>query len=209
MTNNELSSVLNKYIPAPTVSICTSWIIQKNIHLKITRDRTSKYGDYIPLPDGKGHRISVNHNLNQYSFLITFIHEVAHLETYLKYKRRHEPHGKEWKHEFRILLKEFVDRNIFPDDIKKALVNYIHNPAASSCTDYHLHKALKAYDRPHEDMLHLEDLPENSLFSMYKSTSKLRFKKGPKLRTRYQCLEVTTNRIYFVSPMAEVKIDRD
>jgi len=203
LSNSDLSTVLSKYVPPDTIKICVSWIVQKNIHLKITRDRSSKYGDYIPLQQG-GHRISVNHNLNQYSFLITFIHEVAHLETYLKYKRRHEPHGKEWKHEFRILLKEFIDRNIFPEDIKKALVNYIHNPSASSCTDYHLHKALKAYDRPDEGRFHLEDLPENSLFTMYKSTSKLRFKKGQKLRTRFQCLEVTTNRIYFVSPMAEV-----
>lgn len=95
MSRENISAVLSKYLPPPAVETCASWIIQKNIHLKLTRGRSSKFGDYMPLSPGKGHRITVNHDLNQFAFLITFVHEVAHLEAYLKFSRRHEPHGKE------------------------------------------------------------------------------------------------------------------
>ena len=40
------------------------------------------------------HRISVNGNLNKYSFLITLIHELAHLLTFTQYKNRVDPHGR-------------------------------------------------------------------------------------------------------------------
>ena len=94
MSHEKISAVLSKYLPPSVVDECSSWIIQKNIHLKITKGRSSKYGDYRPLESGKGHKITVNHDLNSYAFLITFVHEVAHLETFVKFKKYHEPHGK-------------------------------------------------------------------------------------------------------------------
>ena len=143
MSREKIAAVLSNYIPHETVDECTSWIIQKNIHLKITRGRASKFGDYKPLERGKGHHISVNHDLNKYAFLITFVHEVAHLHTYTKYPFRHEPHGREWKNEFRNLLGNFVVRRVFPDDISTALSSYLKNPAATSCSDHHLFRTLK------------------------------------------------------------------
>lgn len=206
MSREKLTSVFQKYIPASAVEICVGWIIQKNIHLKITRGRASKFGDYRPLGAGKGHSISVNHDLNQYAFLITFIHEVAHLHAYVKIKRYHEPHGKEWKNEFRELLEDFIVRGIFPDDIKDALTEYIRNPAASSCTDHHLFRTLKKYDLRSENVKHLEELPADCTFRLHQSRSQLVFRKGPLLRRRFHCMEITTNRIYFVSPLAEVVV---
>jgi hypothetical protein len=204
-SRQNISAVLSKYIPLPTVEICAEWIIQKNIHLKITRGRSTKFGDYLPLPHGQGHRITVNHDLNPYSFLITFVHEVAHLHTFNKYKRRHEPHGKEWKNEFSILLKDFIRQNIFPDDIRSALITYTENPSASSCTDLNLFRALKRYDG-NRGLLHLEDLPENSIFKLNNSRPNLLFKKGHKIRSRYHCVEMKTDKVYFVSPLAEVTL---
>jgi SprT protein len=204
MTRENISAVLSKYLPEPAVEICTYWVVQKNIHLKITRGRASKYGDYRPLDLGKGHRITVNHDLNPYSFLITFVHEVAHLHTFVKYKRYHEPHGREWKSEFSTLLSDFIIRGIFPEDIKIALSSYIQNPAASSCSDHNLLRTLKKYDERQENVIHLEDLPENTIFSLNQSRSGLVFKKGHKIRRRFHCIEVKTKRVYFVSPLAEV-----
>ncbi|MFM7725297.1 MAG: SprT-like domain-containing protein, partial [Flavobacteriales bacterium] len=109
-----IESILSRYIPAAAVATCTRWIISRNIHLKIAGVRSSKLGDYRPLSDGRGHRITVNHDLNPFSFLITFTHEVAHLHCFLKYGPRHDAHGKEWKDEFRQLLGHFLDRQIFP-----------------------------------------------------------------------------------------------
>jgi SprT protein len=200
-----IKEILLKYLPEPVVDDCATWIIKKNIHLRITRGRASKFGDYKPLPPGKGHHISVNHDLNPYAFFITFVHEVAHLETYNKYKRNHDPHGKEWKYEFRELLKDFMQKGVFPDDIKTALNSYILNPAASSCSDHDLLRALRKYDKKAEDIFHLEDLPAESLFTMHQSRAGYIFKKGHRIRSRFHCIEMKTNRIYFVSPLAEVK----
>lgn len=207
MSKEAIANVLSKYLPASTVELCSSWIVEKNIHLRITRGRASKYGDYKPLEPGQGHHISVNHDLNPFSFLITFTHEVAHLHTFNKFKHRHEPHGKEWKHEFRILLNELIRLKVFPDDIESALVNYANNPAASSCNDHHLHRVLKQYDKQGEkSVLHLEELEQGTEFSIHQSPSGLIFSKGEKRRTRYHCVEVKTKREYLVSGVAEVVV---
>ncbi|MFZ7146003.1 MAG: SprT-like domain-containing protein [Bacteroidota bacterium] len=206
MSREKIAAVLSNYIPSETVEECTSWIIQKNIHLKITRGRASKFGDYKPLERGKGHHISVNHDLNKYAFLITFVHEVAHLHTYSKYPFRHEPHGREWKNEFRNLLGNFVVRRVFPDDISAALSSYLKNPAATSCSDHNLFRTLKKYDlrNSEQEVFHLEELSADSLFSLYQSRSGMIFKKGEKMRTRFKCLELTTKRQYYVNGLAEV-----
>jgi SprT protein len=204
MSREQIASVLSKYLPAAAVPVCSAWIINKNIHLKITRGRASKFGDYKPLPKGKGHHISVNHDLNPFAFLITFIHEVAHLHCFINHKRRHEPHGIEWKNEFRNLLTNFILMKIFPENIETALLKYLKDPAASSCRDKDLMRALRQYDTREEQVFHLEDLPENSVFTLHQSKSGLVFKKGNKIRTRYHCLEINTNRAYYVGPMAEV-----
>jgi len=202
-----IENVLSKYVPAATVKLCAGWIVEKNIHLRITRGRATKYGDYKPLEPGQGHHISVNHDLNPYSFLITFTHEVAHLHAFIKYKHRHEPHGKEWKHEFRLLLNELILLNVFPEDIKSALLNYVRNPAASSCNDHQLHRVLKRYDKQGEKpVIHLEDLDQGTEFSIHQSSSGLIFRKGEKRRTRYNCIEVKTQREYLVSGIAEVVV---
>ncbi len=208
MSREKIATVLAKYLPEQTVDECTSWIIQKNIHLKITKGRASKFGDYKPLNKGQGHHISVNHDLNRYAFLITFVHEVAHLHTYIKFPFRHEPHGKEWKNEFKILLSNFLIQRIFPDDVSIALHNYLINPAASSCSDHHLFRALKKYDKRDGllEIIHLEELPLNSKFKLNQSRSGMIFQKGELLRTRFRCLELTTERTYFVSPLAEVVV---
>lgn len=205
LSKETIASVLSKYVPAPALDICTTWIVSKNIHLKITRGRSSKFGDYMPLGKGKGHRITVNHDLNKYAFLITFVHEVAHLHCFEKYHRRHEPHGKEWKYEFRILLSDFVSQGIFPEDIQVALKKYLFNPAASSCSDHDLMRALKKYDAPHlESVVHLEDVPEKSIFRIHQTRGDFMFQKGQRRRTRFQCLELKTKRLYCVNALTEV-----
>lgn len=102
-----IESVLAKSA-AECVRECASWIVHKNIHLRITGMRASKLGDYRPHPTGNGHQITVNHDLNPFAFLITFTHEVAHLVCYERYGHRHEPHGREWKRHFRELLLHFL-----------------------------------------------------------------------------------------------------
>jgi len=203
VSNLHLSEVLSKYIPASAVPICTGWIVKLNIHLRITKSRASKYGDYRPAHGTDAHIITVNHNLNQYSFLITFIHEVAHLICEKKYSRFVSPHGKEWKNEYAALLNFFLSKSIFPPDIASALRQYVKDPAASSCTDENLLRVLKSYDvKENEKVTFLEELPHGSKFML--NSSKKVFVKGELMRKRFQCFEHSSRVEYRVSALAEV-----
>ena len=84
--------------------------------------------------------------MNSYSFLITILHELAHLFTFERYGNRVASHGKEWKNEFRNILSEFIQQKFFPEEIESALLQSQHNPAASSCADTHLMRVLNKYD---------------------------------------------------------------
>jgi len=207
LSQESIAKVMSRYIPEPAVEICSRWIVNLNIHMRITRSRASKFGDYRPLGGKSGHQITVNHDLNQYAFLITFVHEVAHLLAETNHKKRISPHGQEWKAEFSHLLNYFLKQNIFPPDLVGALTSYMRNLAATSCSDLDLMRALKKYNAKKEaDIQHLEDLPQHTLFKLHSSKSKLIFKKGEKIRTRFHCLEMTTKREYFVNPLAEVVV---
>ncbi len=154
----------------------------------------------MPAHRGKPHRITVNHNLNKYSFLITLTHEVAHLIAWNKFQNRILPHGKEWKEEFRLLLLPFFTLKIFPEDVLKCLNHYSLNPKASSCTDLHLMKVLKKYDE-NSAYIHLEDIPAGSIFRLRNGRE---FIKGERLRKRFLCTNLKNRKEYLVSPVAEV-----
>lgn len=201
MLRQQIEAGLSKYIPQPAVVLLTDWIIGFNANLRVTKARNSKLGDYRH-PYGKdGHRITINYNLNKYSFLITLVHELAHLTTWNKYQNRVAPHGAEWKNEYKVLMRQVVRLNVFPQDVYDALVSYMQNPAASSCSDDDLLRTLRKYDAK-TDYFHLEELEENTLFAL---DNGMIMRKGPKSRKRYKCYEVNVKRYYMVSPLAEVK----
>ena len=202
MELDKLKESLGKYIPPAAVDRISGWIIEYKVHLKVAKSRYTKLGDYRHPYGGKGHRISVNHNLNPYSFLITLVHEIAHLTNWNKHKNKVNPHGDEWKQEFKEHMHPFLVAGIFPHDIQKALMKYMSNPKASSCSDHTLLKTLSAYDEG-DQTLHLEDIADEAVFQLENGMT---FRKGEKLRKRYRCLELTTNKKYLVSPLAKVTL---
>lgn len=193
--------ILKEYIPEKSVNQVMKWIVQKNVHLKITRNRSSKLGDYRPPVVYPNHRISINHNLNSFSFLITFVHELAHLNVWENYQNTVSPHGVEWKTEYRKLMKVVLKNNIFPDDIHEVLLQSIINSKASSSADLQLSRVLKKYDK-HTTGTNLEDLPDDTIFQTENGS---RFKKGAKRRTRYLCQNMNNNKQYLFHPLTPVK----
>lgn len=198
-------SGLRDYIPNESLDIVSDWLVHYRVHLTITHRRTTKLGDYRHPHNGKGHRITVNHNLNQYSFLVTLVHEVAHLTTWEKYEKqkRVKPHGEEWKRELRTLMQPLFGLSVFPKDISAALGFYLNNPAASTCADPLLLKILRSYNKNKNGRC-LEELAHGAVFSL-EGSGKV-FRKGEKLRKRFKCEDVYSNRTYLVSPVAEVSV---
>jgi hypothetical protein len=196
-------TILSKYLPAEAAPVIARWIDYFQCDFKVSRNRNTKYGDYRPPHAEKGHRISVNYDLNPYAFLITTVHEFAHLLTWNDHKRKAKPHGQEWKSNFKRMMNPFFEKDVFPGDVKRAIVTYLQNPSASSCTDLNLFRVLKTYDEKKTNAVAVEKLPENAVFSMKNGRV---FKKEVKIRTRYRCTELKTGLVYLFNPLAEVYI---
>lgn len=193
---------LQRYLPDNSGKLVMEYLHHYKVHLTITRERKTLYGDYRHATHDRNHRISVNGNLNKFSFLITLVHEVAHLLTYQQYGNRVASHGREWKQLFAFLLKDFLVLNIFPGDIKQALQKSIHDLPASSCADEELMRVLRRYDNNSPDLVLVEQIAEGNLFTLEDGRI---FKRGKKLRKRYECVEVKTKKLYLFSPVYEVR----
>ncbi|HEY1039811.1 MAG TPA: SprT-like domain-containing protein [Bacteroidia bacterium] len=199
------ASVLVKYMPEKAVPLIVEWIAALDFKLKIKKERSTKLGDYRAPYNGSNHIITINYNLNKYAFLVTLVHEIAHLTTFNKYKNSVMPHGAEWKEEFRIMMQPFLDTEIFPVELLYAIRKYLMNPAASSCTDKNLYRALRLYDENPNAGIYLEKLPLKTVFVFQGNL----YEKGPKIRTRFTCKEVRTGRIYLFNSLAEVEVFED
>lgn len=192
---------LKEYIPEASFDDVMHYLQHYKVQLTVTRSRQTILGDYRHAHKDQNHRISVNGNLNKFSFLITLLHELAHLFTYERFGHRVQSHGKEWKNEFSKILVQFLSKDIFPEDIAHTLVKSLHNPAASSCADEKLLRVLKNYDPVIEGHLLVEAVPEGAMFKIKGDRI---FKKGPKIRKRHKCMEIGTNKWFLFSGVYEV-----
>jgi predicted SprT family Zn-dependent metalloprotease len=195
-------STLQDFLPPNTYDAVLAYLQHYHVHLTVARDRKSILGDYRHRTHGKNHRISVNGNLNKFAFLITLIHELAHLLTFEEYGNRVASHGKEWKKIFGQLLAVFIEHDVFPADIRQTLKQSLHNTAASSCADEELLRTLRNYDEQQSHLVFVETLPEGSLFKTHDGKV---FRMGQRIRKRFRCEEVKTKRIYLFSPVYEVE----
>lgn len=203
MSSNKekVSSSLKKYIPQEFIPYVIELMFSERLSFKISKPRKTKAGDYRPPFQGQPHRISVNGDLNPYAFLITTIHEFAHMTTHIKYGPHVKSHGAEWKSEFKRLLIPVLEKKSLPEGVEKALLRSLNNLKASSCTDLHLSRALKKYNNDDKSVVLLEDLSNNSYFRLNKKT----FQRGVLRRTRYLCKEINTGKNYLVNRLAEVE----
>lgn len=158
-------TALQSYLPPNTYEAVLHYLQYYKVHLTVARERKTILGDYRHRHGQQTHRISVNGNLNPYAFLVTLLHELAHLLTFEKWGNTVAAHGREWKTVFGQLLAQFIEHQVFPEDITKVLLQSLHNPAASSCADEALLRILRRYDERKGSKLFVEDVPGGALFS--------------------------------------------
>jgi hypothetical protein len=194
---------LAAYLPKGSFEPVVSYLHQYKVHLTVTKQRKSVLGDYRHAGWGGNHRISINGNLNKYEFLITLLHELAHLLTYEQYRNKVDAHGKEWKYCYSQLLIVFVQLKIFPPEVEKALQKSISNPAATANGETALLLVLRSYDAiKKEDHSTVAELSEGDLFQT--DNGKI-FRRGSVRRKRIECLEIKTGLLYIFSPITLVK----
>jgi hypothetical protein len=196
-----LSDTLARYIPEHAVKPVFELIVANQVHLKIVNERQTRHGDYRRALNGK-HEITVNASLNRYKFLITLIHEIAHLVAFEKFGRNIKPHGEEWKITFQRLMVPFIRPEIFPQHLLPLLARHFRNPSASSDTDTTLSLALKQFDQP-TDKNYVFEIPYGSVFRI--SNGKI-FKKIAVRTKRFECMEISTGKTYLFNPNAEVEL---
>jgi SprT protein len=197
----QFSNTLMRFAPEPFVPYLTELILKSKAKFKIVPGRATKLGDFRIMPGEDKPIITVNGDLNKFSFLITTLHELAHLNTWRMYGNRVPPHGSEWKNAFRDLLEPVLVSKSLPEDVEKALWKTFTNTKASSCSDLNLSRTLKKYDSVN-DSLSLEEIPVNSQFSLNGKV----FEKGLLRRSRYLCKELKSGKQFLVHALATVQL---
>lgn len=192
-------NTIEPFVPPTSVTLLSKYLRQWEVNLVITRKRVTKHGDFRALHEG-GHQITVNEMPNPYRFLITTLHEIAHLVAYKNFGRTIKPHGKEWKTTYKKIMLPFLTPNIFPEALLEILQSHFKNPKASSDADFKLVMALNKFD-PVNEKNYIFELERGEVFEIHNGR---RFIRGKKRVKRYECREVDTGRMYLFSPHAQV-----
>lgn len=191
---------LKSCLPASANQYCFRLWEKYPFEVKLTAPRKTKLGDYRFRPDTGRHLITINSNLNQYSFLVVYLHEVAHCIAGIKFGPKIKPHGRHWQQEMKTVLAPIMSHDVFPGDVLEALRSYLKAPKAASCSHPQLTRVLRKYDATCSGVL-LEQLQDGCVFLF---NSKQYQKLGVR-RTRVTCLEVKNNRKWLISRLALVE----
>lgn len=192
------------YMPAGAMDKVKVWFEKYQIKLVITRARKSILGNYLHPHQGHPHHaITINGNQNPYSFLVTLLHELAHLETFVQYANKVQAHGVEWQNVYRSIMIDYLGQRIFPDDLERAIDLSLKKVKAGSCSDPKLYKALAAYDEEQtEGLVWVEELVQGNYFVTKEG---LVFQMIEKRRTRFLCEQLGTKKRYLFQGVARVK----
>ncbi len=194
--------IIERYLPSEFIDMILDLLDNHAVVFRVVKPRKTKLGDFRWKNNDSKQQITINGDLNPYSFLVTTLHEFAHLITFNKFGHRVSAHGAEWKSEFTKLLLPAIDSNWLPIELSDALTTSIVRMKASSCTDIQLQRVLLSYNSQDEELITLESLEKNSIFALNGRI----FQKGLLRRTRFLCTEVKSKKQFLVNALAHVEL---
>lgn len=202
MNKEKILEVLRKYLPKDFEYFVFELLKKHKVQFKIVAPRKTKLGDFRISGLNEKPQITINNNLNPYSFLVTTVHEFAHLITFAEFGRSVKPHGFEWKETYGTLLFEMINYASLPKEIEIALLNSLTNVKASSCNDIEVYRVLKKYNKDFSSFtLNVESLSNNATFVYGNQEYRLLNKR----RTRYLCEHIETKKKYLFHALTEIK----
>jgi len=188
---------LEKYLPQNTLQYLKTWFGDYYIHIKVTRNRDSKLGDYRKLPD-HSHEITINSTLVPQLFFFVLTHELAHLIAFEKYGRRILPHGNEWKDTFRNMLLESIE--VYEEDLRPVIVKFSKSPKANFMASPDLVKYFHI-EKQDDKLVFIETLQKGDFF-IYRNEKYLL---EGLIKKNYLCKHLATGRKYSFKPLARVE----
>jgi len=193
MDKKKVESILSQHVQAEAVNYCTILWEELPFIFKIRKSRLSKVGDFT-CRSGQSPQITINSDLHPFLFLMTYVHEVAHLRVHKVLGFKAEAHGEDWKGTFQALMAPLLAAEIFPEPLLTGLKKHMASPKASSFSDAELTQLFRSLNEREKNAVLLSQIPEGSIFHLHGRW----FKKGKLRRTRVLCSEVKTRRQYLV-----------
>lgn len=188
---------LKSYLPENALSFLKIWFADYPIHIKITRNRNSKLGDYRKMPD-QSHQITINSTLEPDLFFFVLTHELAHLIAFEKFGRRISAHGNEWKTTFAQMILESLE--IYPQDLQIILKKFSKSPKANFMSSSDLVRYFH-FDQLKDDEVFVESLQIGDRF-IYREDA---YKVEEKRKKLYLCINSTNAKKYLFKPLAKVQ----
>ena len=134
---------LEERLPEDSWRHIQGWMAPHACGIRLTRPRRTKLGDFRPARPGQPALITLNSDLAPYQLLLTLTHEIAHLETWPKRKRRTKPHGPEWRQRFGELLLELAENPALDPRFREAVRRHSKSPKSSAMYDTALFRTLR------------------------------------------------------------------
>lgn len=190
-------NVLEQYLPENTLPFLKKWFGDYVIHIKITKNRDSKLGDYRRLPD-KSHQITINSTLDKQLFFFVLTHELAHLIAFENFNFRISAHGKEWKDTFQGMLVESLA--VYTPDLQPVILKFSKSPKANFMASPDLVRYFHIQN-PDDAVVFIENLTIDDHF-IYKGDRYQILEKKKKL---YLCINLSNSKKYMFRPLAKVE----
>nr|WP_300675077.1 SprT-like domain-containing protein [Soonwooa sp.] len=188
---------LQRYLPENSLGFLKLWFAEHYIHIKITKNRNSKLGDYRKMPD-QSHTITINSTLEPNLFFFVLTHELAHLIAFEKYGRRIAAHGTEWKTTFANMLLESLE--VYPADLQIILKKFSKSPKANFMSSSDLVRYFN-FDKLEEHEAFVESLEVGDTFRYREEAYKIEEKR----KKLYLCTNFKNGKKYLFKPLARVQ----